>query len=1171
MRNNCIPYVELNTSKGIVKFIIDTGSNLNFINKSHVSCGKERVFDSPKIFTSANGKSSSISNFVNFNPFKINVKNQHAKEFLIFNVNKSFDGLIGYEYLSAANAVIDTAKNLLILPHAVIKMKKKFPTKKKIRLNAEQTKICHFTVDQKEGEFLVAEDKKLVHSVFLHEGLYRVENYSCFALVSNNSKQHISIINPCLSVKVNNFETRDFPSHEDKEILELENLKLDHLNEEEKKILIKTLMRHKNAFHFNNKKLSFTNVIKHRIETTDDAPVYTKNYRLPHNYRDEVRIQIEQMLRDNIIRHSNSAYNSPIWIVPKKPDLNGNRKLRLVIDFRKLNKKTIEDRYPIPNITDILDKLGKCMYFTTLDLASGFHQLEIDERDIHKTAFSTSDGHFEFLRMPFGLKNAPSTFQRVVNGVLSELIGKICLVYVDDIIIFSSSLQEHIENLNKVLDRLRKFNLKIQLNKSEFLKKDVKFLGHIITSEGIKPNPDLIKSIKEWPLPLTIKDLQAFLGTIGYYRRFIQDFAKIVKPLTCQLKKDCKIEHSEDFVKAFEKCKEILMCSSILQYPDFSKPFNLTTDASNYAIGAVLSQGPTGSDKPVAFASRTLNKAETNYSTTEKELLAIIWATKYFRPYLFGRKFTLYTDHKPLTYMFSTKDGNPRLVRWRLSLSEYSFDIQYKAGKQNVVADGLSRQRQPESNFDLRETKKEMNFLTDNLDNESMINHPPDPFSDNESIDTVHSALTDNSGFIPSTENPINKYSNQIILKISNDESNNNEEIFPKIFRRTVIKKSFNCKEILEILKENLDHRKVNCIMCPENLIQTLQDVYRNNFNHYTRLKILISQILLEDIFELERQNEIIEKIHQRAHRGIEENVKQISSSYFFPNMKKKVNAFIKMCKVCKKVKYDRSPYKLEIEKTPIPKKPLDIIHLDIYINSPNIFVSIVDKLSRFAVLIPIKSRAIPDVKKALVKFFAQYGQPKLIVSDNEPSLKSIEIREFLETLEIQTYYTPPNHSEMNGIVERFHSTLTEIFKCLKHKFPNMSPKQVYSMATSEYNKTIHSAHGLKPVEVFFGIKEGEERPMNIDAIFDNSNRVFDHVIKKLENTQNKDVIKHNKNKEEDPNFEENEKIYVKMQGIKNKNKDKFEEAVVIENRKKTVIDDKNKKIHKSKIKRKTN
>ena len=238
------------------------------------------------------------------------------------------------------------------------------------------------------------------------------------------------------------------------------------------------------------------------------------------------------MLKNGIITHSESPCNAPIWVVPKKLDASGKRKLRVVIDYRKLNDKTVEDKHPIPQIEDILDNLGKAAYFTTLNLKSGFHQIELDENSRNKTAFSTEQGHYEFLRMPFGLKNTPATFQRAMNSILGDLIGRVCYVYLDDIIAFGRSLEHHLKNLAKVLERLISSKLKIQVDKCEFLKKECEFLGHIITEKGVKPNPDKIKEILNWMLPKNEKQIKQFLGLLSYYRKFIRDFLKIARPLT---------------------------------------------------------------------------------------------------------------------------------------------------------------------------------------------------------------------------------------------------------------------------------------------------------------------------------------------------------------------------------------------------------------------------------------------------------------------------------------------------------------------------------------------------------------------------------------------------------------------------------------------------------------
>lgn len=471
-------------------------------------------------------------------------------------------------------------------------------------------------------------------------------------------------------------------------------LRLDHLNHEEKENVLSLVKRHQDRFHLPEDTLGKTAFTFHKIPTIDDVPINTKQYRFPPIHKAEINKQVSQLLSSDIIRPSTSPYNSPVWIVPKKADSKGNKRWRMVIDYRNLNEKTIGDAYPLPNINDILDQLGAAKYFSVLDLASGFHQIPMDPSHAHKTAFSTPHGHYEFTRMPFGLKNAPATFQRLMDQVLCGLQGTELFVYIDDIVVYASSLHEHDIKIQKLMDHLRNAKLLLQPDKCEFLRHEVTYLGHIIGSEGVRPNPEKTAAVKNFPIPRTAKNVKQFLGLAGYYRRFIPNFSGLTKPLTNLLKKNVPFVWKTEQQEAFEHLKTLLCEQPILQYPDFSKPFILTTDASNTAIGGVLSQGTIGQDLPIAYVSRVLNSAETNYSTIEKELLAIIYCTHHFRPYLYGHKFFLVTDHQPLVWLYKVKDPTSRLMRWRLKLDEYNYEIIYKSGSVNHNADALSRNPQ---------------------------------------------------------------------------------------------------------------------------------------------------------------------------------------------------------------------------------------------------------------------------------------------------------------------------------------------------------------------------------------------------------------------------------------------------------------------------------------------
>ena len=325
-------------------------------------------------------------------------------------------------------------------------------------------------------------------------------------------------------------------------------------------------------FHLPGDILSKTSIISHKIPTTDNIPINVKQYRYPPQLRDVVNKHIQELINNDIIEESESPYNSPLWIVPKKPDSQGNKRWRLVIDFRALNENTIASAYPLPNIAEILDQLGCSKYFSTLDLASGFHQVPIDPADAPKTAFSTPFNHLQYKRMPMELKGAPSTFQSLMDKVLSGLQGIELFVYMDDIVVYAESLEEHTRKLRKLFGRLKTSGLILQPDKCLFLKKEVAYQGHIISEKGVKPDPRKIEAVSEFPRPKTAKNIKQFLGLAGYYRKFIPNFAKIANPLFSLLKKGQPFIWKKPQEESFITFKRILCSEPLLQYPDFSKP-----------------------------------------------------------------------------------------------------------------------------------------------------------------------------------------------------------------------------------------------------------------------------------------------------------------------------------------------------------------------------------------------------------------------------------------------------------------------------------------------------------------------------------------------------------------------------------------------------------------------
>ena len=438
--------------------------------------------------------------------------------------------------------------------------------------------------------------------------------------------------------------------------------------------------------------------VDHKIDIEPGVPPPCRQpYRMSPGELDELKKQLQDLIDNGLIRPSSSPYGAPVLFVKKK-----DGSMRLCVDYRALNKHTVKNRYPLPRIDELLDRLGHAKIFSKLDLTSGYHQIRIADNDIPKTAFRTRYGHFEFVVMPFGLTNAPSTFQTLMNSIFHPYLDKFVTVYLDDILIFSKNEEEHAEHLRLVLNLLRKHKLYCKLSKCEFFRRRLNFLGHTISGQGIETDQDKITSIQDWPTPKNLKQLQSFLGLANYYRRFIQNYSTIAVPLTALTRKDQAYVWTESQEQAFQDLKQALTTAPVLSAPRDELPYSIrvTTDASDYAIGAVLSQVTPQGDKPIAFESRTLSSAERNYSTYDKEMLSIIHALKKWRHYVHGRPCDVYTDHHSIKFFLDQTRLLPRQSHYVDFLQSFGSDlvIKYLKGSSNVVADALSRRPDYELN-----------------------------------------------------------------------------------------------------------------------------------------------------------------------------------------------------------------------------------------------------------------------------------------------------------------------------------------------------------------------------------------------------------------------------------------------------------------------------------------
>lgn len=467
-------------------------------------------------------------------------------------------------------------------------------------------------------------------------------------------------------------------------------ISLGEMCEKEKEEFMKLLYEYEEIFEYDKEKLGRVKGVKHKVRLLENQkPIKRTRYKETPDKAKIIRAEVDKLLELEKIRKSKSPWAFPVTLAAKK----GGEK-RFCIDYRDLNKVTIDDAYPLPRIDELLERYERARWFTNLDLASGYHQIEMAEEDKEKTAFICSKGLFEYNVMPFGLKNAPATFQRMMDEVLEECVDEeYVVVYLDDVMIYSESFEEHIEHVGRVLEKLKEENLIVKLKKCKFGSDKIEFLGHEIGRDGIKPAELKINKIRDMRRPETVKDVRSFVMLCSYYRKFVEDFSKIAKPLTTLTRKDEKFIWTEKCEEAFNKLKEKLISYPVLRHPDMKKGFILMTDASGEGLGAVLAQvDDEGKEYVVAYASRSLRGAEVKYPITDLECLAVIWAVQHFHKFLIGRKFVIITDHQPLKSMMNIRNiPKGRRGKWIMELQQYDPEIRYRSGKKNGNADALSR------------------------------------------------------------------------------------------------------------------------------------------------------------------------------------------------------------------------------------------------------------------------------------------------------------------------------------------------------------------------------------------------------------------------------------------------------------------------------------------------
>lgn len=864
--------------------------------------------------------------------------------------------------------------------------------------------------------------------------------------------------------------------------------------------LISLCETYSDIFHLENEKLTANNFFKYSIKIKDSQPVYVKNYRTPHMQKIEVNTQVDKLLKDGLIQRSIAPYNSPTLLVPKK-STDGKASWRLCIDYRSLNKSLIADSYPLPRMDEILDGLGQNQFFSTIDLAQGFHQIPLSDESKDFTTFSTSAGSFKWNVLPFGLKVSPSAFARMIHSAFAELIPNVCFVYLDDIIILGKTEEEHLNNLQLVFETCKHLNLKLNPKKCFFFQSQVTYLGHRCTSDGVLPDPAKDHVIRTYPRPDSKEATKRFVAFANYFRRFIKNFSTLAEPLNRLTRKSSDFIWSNQSEQAFQFIKSTLLSPQILKYPDFTKVFTITTDASKVACGAILSQEYDGLDMPISYCSKAFTKGESNKSTIEQELLAIYYAIKNFRPYVYGTFFKIKCDHKPLVYLFSLKDPSSRLTRIRLELEEYDFHIEHIKGQNNVAADALSRitiEELKELNVFVHQVLPITRSVTRAMQSGNIQNQST-PIVTNEPQLKVYEPLNINKNKLPR----IRTHGVREILQRVNNAPIATMNVY-KSFKAQKPLISIELKFSTDLTSVHLGDTlsRLDELTVGNNIKQitlSLNDpifdaIEISDFKTIGNACLKNTQILLTktviNITDEDEKLRILTDFHNNpifgGHPGQKRLLAKISAEFQWKGMRKDVAHFINNCHACKVNKPNNSNTE-QLCLTPTPQRPFEIVIIDTVgplfrsANNNTYVVTAICDLTKYVITIPVPNKEARTVAQAILdNIILIYGPMKKLLSDKGTEYINQTLSELCTLMQIQKVNSTAYHHETLGSIERNHRLLNEYLRTYLSE-SHLDWEQLLKYFTYCYNVSPHSSFDFNytPFELIFS-----KKPPNFNSTF---------------------------------------------------------------------------------------
>lgn len=844
----------------------------------------------------------------------------------------------------------------------------------------------------------------------------------------------------------------------------------NNLTVEQQERVWELLLEYASVFSLDEYDMGCTNLIEHRIETEDERPIKIPPRRLPIAKREVVQSEINKWLKLGIIRESHSDYSAPVVLVER------NGKPRLCVDYRRLNDKTKKDAIPSPNMDAIFDALSGSKYFCSLDVRACFHQIPMEKNSIQKTAFCTENKLYEFLYVPFGLCNSPSTCVRLIESVFAGLSPKAVLTYIDDVMTHGPTFDQTLANLRDTLSRLKGAGLKVNIQKVKLFQKEIKFLGHSVNEFGIRPDENKVEAVSAWPVPKSVTQLKSFLGLCAYERRYIQNFSDIAKPLYDLTKKRAKYCWGEAQQKSFEELKRRLCEAPVLSHFDPEADLIVETDASLHGSGAVLLQVIDGQERVVAYYSKLLSKSQRNYCATKRELLSIVLALAHFHVYLYGhKKFTVRTDHSSLRWLLGFKDLEGQLARWLERLQLYDFNIVYRAGSNIPVADALSRR--PCGGTLCKHCQR--------------IEDSVDSGQGGESATRKTSSDACREKEIINCENDDIGLESFVEVKGCDGNSSPGHCEQPGYVRAVRL-------EGIDLAKAQAEDPALESIRRDKEAgasrprwedISLKDSEYKFWWSEYDMLFIRDNilcrrwvkdsngQVLFLPAIPVSLRDEVMRQVHDgvtAGHFGRQKTLMKLKEAFYWPQRRKTVVTWCKNCLVCASrkgpVKRVHGPMQRYGAGAPMERVAVDVLGpLPVTDRGMRYLLVVMDYFTKWPEALPIENQEATTIATALVNnVFCRLGAPLELHSDMGKNFESTVMAEVCKIFGIKKTRTTPLYPQSDGMVERMNRTLLNSLSAFvsdhQRDWDLCTP-----LVLLAYRTAVHEATKVTPCEAMLG------------------------------------------------------------------------------------------------------